>query len=253
MRMVSLPIMIYALAGTISAAWLVTAWMRWKRASAFGDERLLGVRRSGWWALSPVFSVAAFSALATSLAALPAGPKPSGNEPIDIVIERKTVHASADENLELTGTVLSILGQGSGHRFTLSVKGDALVKVVPETSDVSGIGLLVGDLPQRVEQGLGSAQSDPAGTIVEVRGNTDEQPPGAHAVARIGAAEVPTIYWIPGGSSWSPDPNVLRKFLEHRAAAETEAWIRKNRSVFRWSVLAFLCIFAEIIWKFSRG
>jgi hypothetical protein len=249
MRLTLLSYTTYVLAGIIAVAWASRVWIWAKRTSVFGEERLLKAGPGRGWFFAPILSIAGFFALANALGSLPSGPKPLA-DPIEIVIDRQSGEEAAGfpaDELELA--VRSILDQAPGSYFGLSLQGESLEKIVPSTSDATGLLLVIRGRELGSREYGQIPQAPQRGPKVHIRAQTNEALGGSDAVVRISSGQLPAWYWVPGAHSWSTDPSVLQQFLYAGAAAESENWLHRAGIVFHWGILAFICIFAETVWK----
>jgi hypothetical protein len=242
------------LAGTIAVACLLSRWLHGRRAAAFGEERLLNTGSGRSWLLSLALSVVSFFALARALGSVPERPARSGEEVIDIVIDQKTADESSRSPDDLLRAVRSILDQAPGRYYTVSLQGEELLKIVPETSDAPGLILAAGEMISEIGHHRGQTALLREGRpTVQIRAPSYEYNGGGHAVARLGAGGMPAIYRVPAGNVWTSDPRVLQGFLKRRPDGGSANGWQNSRTTFRWSLLAFFCIFAGTIWKFARG
>jgi hypothetical protein len=243
----------YVLAGMIAAACVLSRWLHSRRVAAFGDERLLNAGSGRSWVVSLALSVVSFFALARALGSVPERPTRSGDETIDIVIDRKIVDESRLFPDELLRAVQSILDQAPGRYYTVSLQGEGLLKVVPETSDASGLLLVAREMISEIRHNGQAALLKEGRPTVQVRAQSYEYTGEVHAVVRLGSGGMPAIYRVPAGNAWTPDPRVLQGFLKSRPDTGSESGWQNFGTMFRWSLLAFFCIFAGTLWKFARG
>jgi hypothetical protein len=247
------PGLTYTLAGTIAIACVLSRWTHARRAAAFGEERLLKSGPGRSWVVSLALTVVSFFALARALTSVPEQQTGLGSEPTEIVIDRKTADESRTSPEEMVRAVQSILDQAPGHYYTVLLQGERPEKIVPETSDTSGLLLLVREMVSGSRENRQAALLNVGRPTVQVRSQSYEYAGGVHAVVRVGSGGMAASYRVPAGNTWTADPRVLQDFLKNRAAAESESRLQNIGILFRWCLLAFFCIFAETLWKFTCG